>query len=85
MRRVCRRGAYGKDKREGGRKLHQAMNGAPLGHGVYGRPVVGQTEGDEMSLKITMRLYQSIFLIVLVDLHLYLQDSFISSTVYEGP
>lgn len=58
-----------KIKREGVRKLHQAMNGVALGHGVYGKAAMGQI-GNEMSLKITIRLYQSIFLIVLIDLHL---------------
>lgn len=50
-----------KIKTEGVRKLHQAMNGAALGHGVYEQATMGQIEGDEMSLQITIRLYQSIF------------------------
>lgn len=32
----------GKIKGEGGRKLHQALNRAALGHGVYGQAVAGR-------------------------------------------
>lgn len=59
-----------KIKKEGVSKLHQAMNGAEFGHGVYGQAAVELMEGDEISPQITIILYQSIFLIVLIDLHL---------------
>lgn len=73
-----RRGEYGKDKRAGGGKLHQAVNEAALGQRVYGQSVVGQIGGgDEMSLQITIRLYQSICQIVLIGPHLWLLNSFI--------
>lgn len=41
MKRVWRRGVYGKDKGEGVRELDLAMNGATEGHGVYGPAGLG--------------------------------------------
>ena len=78
MRNEDRGGVYGRDKREGVKKLHQAMNRAALVHGVYGQVVVRQMEGGEMSPQITIRLYQSICPALLIDLHLSLHSCSIS-------